>query len=518
MGWPTITEEPHVPELEVEVVPFGPDDEEVKAGATAALEDPEVRRRLEGSDYRVLSATALEEGVETTVYDYTNERALVIQSGEEVSVTETVRQPLPTYTELEAAVEVLRADPDLGPALRDGELQPYRPMPPLVADELPDGRVERTVTVGLRPANGGKGRNEIVGVKLSGGEVVRFPDRAPRGALAKDAECGVPGAFQPTTPVGTPGRAKVTVSRGGEVLWNFVVARPSASSGTSGSGVELRQVAYRGKELLRRAHVPILNVRYKNDACGPFRDWQNEESRFKATGANVAPGFKLCPSRAETILESGQDQGNFRGVAIYVDGEEVVVVSELEAGWYRYISRWRFHADGSIKPRFGFGAVRDSCVCNVHFHHAYWRFDFDIAGAGHNEVGEFNDPPLSGSDKWHTLAHEIRRKRDQAKKRRWRVRNTQSGESYSLIPGEGDGKADAFGVGDLWALRHRSGQIDDGITIGVGHPRARLDQFINGEPITDTNVVLWYAGHFTHDLHEHEVGHIVGPLLRPHDW
>ena len=192
------------------------------------------------------------------------------------------------------------------------------------------------------------------------------------------------------------------MSRGGEVLWTFVVVRPSASSGTSGSGVELRQVAYRGKEVLRRAHVPILNVRYKNDACGPFRDWQNEESHFKATGANVAPGFKLCPSRAETILESGQDQGNFRGVAIYVDGEEVVVVSELEAGWYRYISRWRLHADGSIKPRFGFGAVRDSCVCNVHFHHAYWRFDFDIAGAGHNEVGEFNDPPLSGSDKWHT--------------------------------------------------------------------------------------------------------------------
>ena len=214
-------------------------------------------------------------------------------------------------------------------------------------------------------------------------------------------------------------------------------------------------MAYRGKEVLRRAHVPILNVRYKNDACGPFRDWQNQENHFKATGANVAPGFKLCPSRAETILESGQDQGNFRGVAIYVDGEEVVVVSELQAGWYRYISRWRLHADGSIKPRFGFGAVRDSCVCNVHFHHAYWRFDFDIAGAGHNEVGEFNDPPLSGPDKWHTLAHEIRRKRDQAKKRRWRVRNTVAARATRSSLGRVTGRPTLSG----WAISGRCGTV-----------------------------------------------------------
>jgi hypothetical protein len=30
-------------------------------------------------------------------------------------------------------------------------------------------------------------------------------------------------------------------------------------------------------------------------------------------------------------------------------------------------------------------------------------------------------------------------------------------------------------------------------------------------------VVVWYAAHFTHDLHEENghVGHIVGPVLRP---
>jgi Copper amine oxidase, enzyme domain len=526
-----------VAELKVEVVPFGPSAGDVEAAANAALEHPAVRAELDGAEHRLLSVAPVEREpgpgdedapqptrVRATVYDYTNERALVIETGldggEEPAVRETVRQPLPTTGEFEAALEALADDPELGPALASGDLQPYRPMPPLVLDELPDGTVERTIAVGLRPATKADHAHEIVGVRPARGDVTRFEANAPSSARAARARCGVDDAGQQTTDRGTSGRAKVTVTRGGETLWTFVVVRPAVSSGTNGSGVELRQVAYRGKRVLRRAHVPILNVRYRNDACGPFRDWQHQEGMFRADGNNVAPGFRLCPSKAETILETGKDQGNFRGVAIYVDGDEVVLVSELEAGWYRYISRWRFHADGTISPRFGFGAVENSCVCNVHHHHAYWRFDFDVAGPAHNEVREFNDPPLRGGNEWHRLRHEIRRKRDNGRKRKWQVRNSASGESYTLIPGANDGKADAFGVGDLWALRHRPGQLDDGVgfTEDLAEARAHLNRFLNGESIRDTNVVLWYAAHFTHDLHEHEVGHIVGPKLVPDGW
>jgi len=41
---------------------------------------------------------------------------------------------------------------------------------------------------------------------------------------------------------------------------------------------------------------------------------------------------------------------------------------------------------------------------------------------------------------------------------------------------------------------------------------------INGESIRNTDVVLWYAAHFTHEVHEHGVGHIVGPTLVPDGW
>jgi hypothetical protein len=124
----------------------------------------------------------------------------------------------------------------------------------------------------------------------------------------------------------------VTVSQGGTVLWKFLAVRPAASSGTNGSGVELRYVDYQGKRLLYRAHVPILNVQYQNNACGPYLDWQWQEGMIEANGADVGPGFRLCPAPAQTILDTGQDAGNFLGTAIYVKGQEVVLVSEMQAG------------------------------------------------------------------------------------------------------------------------------------------------------------------------------------------
>jgi hypothetical protein len=50
--------------------------------------------------------------------------------------------------------------------------------------------------------------------------------------------------------------------------------------------------------------------------------------------------------------------------------------------------------------------------------------------------------------------------------------------------------------------------------------RANLDAFVNGESIVGTNVVVWYAGHFTHapDDHHDDDPHIVGPTLRPDRW
>jgi hypothetical protein len=529
----------------VKVDPFGPTPAEIAQLAERVTKHRAVQALLGRSRRRLLYIDMVEredaakvekpkppERFRAVLYDYTNHRT-VFATGSLVTpaaleLSESGLQPRPSEEEFAEAVQILYEDRDLGPAVREGRLIPYPSMPPLIGRELPDGRVERTIAVGLLPREGMKG-HEIVGVRMTTREILRFGPtergRAPAMAAAHNPICGLPYAAQQTVSH-APGSAWVTVTQGATTLWRFLVVRPAASSGTNGSGIELRYVDYRGKRVLYRAHVPILNVKYNGNACGPYRDWQNEEGMIQAVGADVAPGFRLCNAPATTILDTGNDAGNYLGVAIYVQGQEVVLVSEMQAGWYRYITQWRLRTDGTIRPRFGFSAVQNSCVCNVHHHHAYWRFDFDIRTAGNNRVSEFNDPPLIGNSNWHHKIFEIRRPRDPARKRKWRVENTSTGEAYDIIPGPNDGMAatmpDApFGRGDVWILRYHGDQIDDG-SIATGPPyEAGLDSWVNGESINGSDVVIWYGAHFTHDVaHDHpgEFGHIVGPDLKRVRW
>ncbi len=458
------------------------------------------------------------------VYDYANARSLILEGDadapERATVTPSAYQPLPNPEEFAEAVAILGRHDKLGPALREQQLRTYSPMPPLIPSNLPDGRSERIIAVGLLPRDGQAGQHEIAGVNMNSGEVVRFPNRAPDNARAIDQTCGQPDSGQPYIS-NTPGQVWITVTQGNTVLWRFLAVRPAASSGTNGSGVELRFVDYKGKRVLYRAHVPMLNVKYKDDKCGPYRDWQNWESAIQANGADVAPGFRLANTPATTILDTGSDTGNFTGVAIYVKGQEVVLVSEMQAGWYRYVSEWRLHTNGTIRPRFGFSAVTSSCVCNIHYHHVYWRLDFDLRTPGNNQVLEFNDPPIIGNSNWHEKKFEIKRFRDPGHHRRWRVTNTSSGETYDIVPGPNDNSALTmpdwpYGRGDVWVLRYHPNEIDDG-SVAIGPPfEAGLDAWVNGESVEKQDVVIWYGAHFTHDIKNEppgSFGEVVGPDL-----
>jgi hypothetical protein len=536
--------------LKVKVVPAGSSRTRAAAAPQEILNDPSVQSLLKRGRHRLLTVETMQPDDDksagsraagqprrrATIVDYAGNRTLFVESPlggrGKLQVTESGYQPLPTREEFVAAVKIVERHPELGASVRLKRLLPYPTMPPLLDTEDPSGRPERTLTVGLRPQGRGV-KHEIVGVNMVRRSVVRFDRRAPDSIVDHEELCGVPFTQMDTIQqVDGPGAVDVTVSRGNTVLWKLRVVRPAATKGpglsTNGTGVELQNVDYRGKRVLYRAHVPILNVKYGPGGCGAFRDWQNEEGFIHATGTDVADGFRLCSAPAKTILESHSDTGNFLGVGIYVEGEDVVFVSEMEAGWYRYVSRWRLRSDGTIKPRFGFGAIENPCVCNIHNHHVYWRLDFDVDTPGDNLVREFNDPPLPANapKKWHDHPYEVARPRDPGRKRRWRVENTLTGDAYDIVPGARDGVAASFadwpfGRGDLWFLRYHANEIDDGVP-ATGPPyAANLAAFLNGEPIRSQDVVVWYGAHFTHDVgHEgsEHVPHIVGPTLEPASW
>ncbi|HET7525511.1 MAG TPA: hypothetical protein VFK10_06170 [Burkholderiaceae bacterium] len=529
--------------LQVTAKPFGPTTDELAAIGARIAESSALNGFVGHRKARLLYVEAIDDEAaksdrpkpprrfRATFYDDKSRRAVLAEgalaSPRKVTFGESAVPPPPSRAEFAAALKILSAEPSLGAALRAGRLQPYGPIPALVLSPQHDGTAERQIAVGLLPRHD-EAEHEIVGVHLERKAVTRFPARRPGGGEPHPRGlCGVPqNAGQATAGKGTAGQVWITVSQGGQTLWRFLAVRPAASSGTNGSGVELRYVDYKGKRVLYRAHVPILNVKYDADRCGPYRDWQYQEGMLQAQGTVVAPGFMLCASPAQTIMDTGSDSGTFLGVAIYVQGSEVVLVSEMQAGWYRYVSQWRLAANGTIRPRFGFAAVESQCVCNVHHHHAYWRLDFDLRTAANNRVREYNDPPLVGSSHWHTKFFEIRRPRDYGRKRKWRVENTRTHEAYDIVPGAQDGVASAqpdapFGRGDLWVLRYHGNEIDDGV-VATGPPyEANIDLWLNGEAVSDHDVVVWYAAHFTHDVQHDgpaQHGHIVGPDLKLVRW
>jgi hypothetical protein len=528
-----------VPEKPITVTlePFGNDPARLQEAVRALMGHNALRERLQDGAHRLLYVTPVDQDskgrlsrrapeYDATIYDYAEQRTIIARfrpdSPDKVEVSEYAIQPLPSADEFAEALDLLGRDDRFGAELRNERLIPYRPMPPTIAVEQPDGRTRRILAIGMHASDNATG-HRIVGVDLSNRTILHD---LPSVVHAGDGECGPPASYACSS--GGANMARVTVRQGNTTLWRFIAVRPSASLGTNGSGIELRNVTYRGKSVLYRAQLPILNVKYDADGvgigCGPtYRDWQNSETCFEAIGSDPVPGFRLCTSPALTILDTGSDAGNFSGVAIYVDGQEVILVSELQAGWYRYISMWRFHTNGTIRPRFGFAAANNRCTCRAHHHHCYWRLDFDIGVPSPNVVEEFNDPPIFPGMNWHRKTYEIRRLKDPARHRRWRVLNPQTGTGYNIIPGANGGVADSYGVGDLWVLRYRgstpppSGELDDGQTFTTSEPlsMAHIDRFNNGEVVENQDVVIWYAAHFLHDEQHGGGSHIVGPDLEP---
>ncbi|MGI9032500.1 MAG: hypothetical protein ACR2HY_02230 [Acidimicrobiales bacterium] len=536
--------------LHVEISPEETHDAARASAIAAILAHPRLRQHFPAGDLWVVAFDVVDKGdgdgarFTTVVHDTDTGRAALVEGWlddlDSPFISPTANQWPPTEDEHAWAVSILAEHRDFSALMADPATTAYRPMPPLANVEHPDGTVDRVVAVGIRTAgdvSGAAARHRMVGVRTRDGEVLA---ELAGVAAPSEGDCGCPPgpstashAAAPPGPAAPPAgpsegdsQARVQVRRGDTALWDLVVVRPRDSSGTNGSGVELRTVDYRGQRVLFRAHLPIVNVAYNDvraaGGCGPTtRAWLREESCFGAEGIEAVTGFRLCPSAPETILDSGVDGGHCRGVALWLDGEELVITSQMQAGWYRYVSEWRLAADGTIRPRFGVAAARNPCTCMAQAHHTYWRLDFDIGGPDNNVIQEHNDPPVMAMSSWHTIRQEVRRTRSIEHGRYWRVRNTRASQGYAIRPGPADGTADDYGAGDLWVLRYHPEELDDGqgLTSDPHRSRAGLDRFLTGESVERQDLVVWYGAHLATDADPPDGSRrVVGPDLVPYQW
>lgn len=507
--------------LTVSIQPEGLDEHSAHILTSLVLNRSEVMKRLSGHRYHVLrrefgeNLSEKEQSPETNrilVYDYITNQLLSIEGGAEqetpLSILESSEVLQPTPEEFQDAIHILHQDPYYGSEKNNWKAQPA--MPGLL--HAIEGSPGRIIAIDLLPLSP-EFQHEIVGVNLSNLSVLRFPGRAPPTAQATQQVCGPPDARQGSTGYGLAGRSRISIKQGDTEIWNFTVIRPSSSSGAWGSAIDLRNIFFKGKKVASQMHAPILNVKYDDNVCGPYRDWSYSEGKFQAQGTLLVPGILKTSSPPQTIFDTNSDVGNFNGVAVYNNGNEVLLVSQLHAAWYRYVSIFRFYLDGTIQPQWGFSAVQNSCTCKPHHHHIYWRFDFDIGTGLKNRLQVYD-----GSN-WNDISKETKQFRD-SQHQLWRILDTETGSGYLITPGIHDGTAlgDHYGKADLHLLRYHRYQIDDSFVYrGTSE---NIDAFINGENLNNQDVVLWYAGHFFHVRDEPNAMNepILGPILTPIQW
>lgn len=296
-------------------------------------------------------------------------------------------------------------------------------------------------------------------------------------------------------------------------VWKMCWVAPPNSSGVDGSGLELRSVYYKGKLVMNRAHVPVINVKYDPGGCGgtflSYRDWMVEYQAYEVDNV-LLQGYAEPMAPPNTVCDHpGFDSGGFEGVAVMKGADRLTLTTQLRTTWYRYIQTWTFYPDGTLEPRIAFTAVDHFCTPKPHTHNAYWRFDFDLQDAAHDVVEERN------GGTWSVLS-ESQRIKDPSTNRRWRIRDTVTNDSVDLIPGSNDNTVDNFGVSDFWSLAYHDTELDDGgATSGPMGDAAHLDSYVNAETIEDGahNIVVWYRGGEYHNGDAHHC-EITGPTLR----
>jgi len=321
-------------------------------------------------------------------------------------------------------------------------------------------------------------------------------------------------------------------------VWQFCWVRPSLSSGPNGSGIEIRDAYYNGHLVLKRGHVPIVNVHYEQvgGSCGGanlcYRDYMHAERSYLSdnvcpppySGTTCGYAEPACPPITVCEQHQGVDVCPnpppdcpvtcFSGVSAEKLPDRLILTTQTSAGWYRYEMKWTFHHDGTIEPFFGFSAVADNCVNFTHDHNAYWRLDFDIDGPADDKITETNKPNGQGGTQIKTETMRL----DNQANLSWIVKDKTGKRGYRIIPGaEKDFPADSFAVGDVWFLKYKPEELDD---TGQSGPACaiKIGNFINGESLAD-DVVVWYRTGVRHLGGDLDDCHSVGPTIVPvGDW
>jgi hypothetical protein len=313
-------------------------------------------------------------------------------------------------------------------------------------------------------------------------------------------------ALSPTCSLAA-GENKVSWPSAANPTWEMCWVKPSQSSGPRGSGLELRNVHFRGVLVMKRAHSPMLFAEYRDGAGGNcYRDWKDEDSAIIAepavrnvlgTPVNFTATTNCDVSNLPTTSygscpfgqpgRTGADCTPVGGVAIenLPANMGFRLTNQYTAGWYKYTARYEFLPNGNIDTKFGFGNS-DGTYNNVtHWHQNYWRFDFDIEGASNDSVNIDSTPQTT----------EFAAVRDRPA---FSVTDSNAGFGYLIAPGANDNTYPAnqsgrnFHTADVIATLYKPTEYSDRTNNSLGDCAMNASVLANSENIDRKDVVLYY--------------------------
>jgi len=264
--------------------------------------------------------------------------------------------------------------------------------------------------------------------------------------------------------------------------WRF-----NYSTDDNSSGLVLKDVEYGGKKILDKVSMPVMRVQYDRDICGPYADILSTNALRAATQG--APE-SACNGQAQCTRTYTQN------------GEKMLEIgSNWQIGEYQIYQTYYFSENGYFDSRVYSRGLQ--CLVD-HAHHAHWLFDFDLDDAANDVVmradgsapaTEFNDL-RSASDGW-------------------TIRDKATGSEVSLIPADDDGVPTDFAIVDVAV---RAYQQSEAGRWRLGARGEIGNNYMNGESVDGTDIVLWYVSHLPHTASEGpSIWHASGPRIQAND-
>lgn len=270
-------------------------------------------------------------------------------------------------------------------------------------------------------------------------------------------------------------------------IWEMCYLDVRDSSATQGSSLEVRKLHYNGILVMERMHMPMLFAQYTSGLC--YRDWKDTASDFLRASAIENPvraAITTCDASVDETEPVGScpfadvspggsgSVGNaadcFSGVQVEKYPDHMVLTTNHSASWYKYTARYIFHADGRIQPRFGFGNSTGTQNNNTHWHHGYWRMNFDIDGPGNDEVFISDDQSdhlqaVEFAD-WRELLGQNNDPNVFTDEITWMVKDSVTGRGYRVVAG-GEGVSQNGGIDDYAVPADPSGVMHHEVDVMV---------------------------------------------------